>query len=901
TAPAHQTPPVFSTEAYLTMLLRSIRYEALAIMKSVPFIIIVLAAVLFLAINTRYIGYVFGTPGYPVTYKILQNLGGQFIVFILIIITFFSGETVWRSREQKFHPILDALPVPGWISYLAKTGAMSLILLMLLGVVFIAGIIVQTIRGYYHYELALYFIDLLGYHYPAYILLAALTIAVQSVVPNKFMGHFVMILYYMMTDFMEEFGFQHILYAYGRTIGKIYSDMNGYGHYVWPHIVLNAYWFCIAALLLVIGFLFRPHGTELHLRHRLRVARNRWTPGLRNTVLVLIGCGSALGGYIYYNTNILNQYRTSWEVEVLQVEYERLYKQYEDVPMPRVTDVRLDVELYPEHRAMEARGTFQLVNSAGVPLEEIYLTIPETDIVIDALTLDRPCRRGIDDSEHRFFSLIPETAVQPGETVTMSFSVAYRPRGFPNARMNNDFVENGTFFNNKAYLPTIGYWEGLELTGDVARRKHDLPTKPRMADLNDPAQRMNNYVTSDADWIRYEAVIGTAPDQLAVTCGHLVREWLADGRRYFHYRMDRPMINFYPILSARYCVRSERHNGVDYSIYYHPGHEWNLDRMMDAMKKSIDYYSAQFSPFQFDQLRIIEFPRYKSFAQSFANTIPYSESAGFVAEITDDAVDYPFGITAHETAHQWWAHQVIGANVQGTTMLTEMLAQYGELMMARNEYPEKITRKYLRYELDHYLRGRSFEAYGELPMILNENQGYIHYSKSSMIMNLLQDTLGAETVNLALSDFLKDYAYPDPPYPRSIDLLPYFYRVCPERYRYLITDVFERIVLYDNKVTEVVVRPVDEGGYRVTISATARKSCVEGLGDELDEPLNDWIEFGVLDENGEVLCLEKHLVGTDAPNVTLHVDRAPAKAGIDPLNKLIDKHPGDNVTPCSVR
>ena len=51
--------------------------------------------------------------------------------------------------------------------------------------------------------------------------------------------------------------------------------------------------------------------------------------------------------------------------------------------------------------------------------------------------------------------------------------------------------------------------------------------------------------------------------------------------------------------------------------------------MMQSMKETLAYCTENFSPFQFHQLRIIEFPRYGTFAESFANTVPFSESIGF--------------------------------------------------------------------------------------------------------------------------------------------------------------------------------------------------------------------------------------------------------------------------------
>ena len=52
--------------------------------------------------------------------------------------------------------------------------------------------------------------------------------------------------------------------------------------------------------------------------------------------------------------------------------------------------------------------------------------------------------------------------------------------------------------------------------------------------------------------------------------------------------------------------------------------------------ESLDYFTKNFSPYQHKQVRILEFPGYANFAQSFPNTIPYSETIGFVADLRKD-------------------------------------------------------------------------------------------------------------------------------------------------------------------------------------------------------------------------------------------------------------------------
>ena len=128
-------------------------------------------------------------------------------------------------------------------------------------------------------------------------------------------------------------------------------------------------------------------------------------------------------------------------------------------------------------------------------------------------------------------------------------------------------------------------------------------------------------------------------------------------------------------------------------------------------------------------------------------------------------------VTAHELGHQYWAHQVIGADMQGGTMLSETLAQYSALMVMKHIYGEDKIRRFLQFELDNYLRSRGQEGIEELPLARVENQRYIHYRKGSLAMYLLQERLGEAAVNRALRGLLARYRFQGAPYPRSLDLI----------------------------------------------------------------------------------------------------------------------------------
>ena len=329
--------------------------------------------------------------------------------------------------------------------------------------------------------------------------------------------------------------------------------------------------------------------------------------------------------------------------------------------------------------------------------------------------------------------------------------------------------------------------------------------------------------------------------------------------------------------------------------------------MVDAVKKTLAYMTESFTPYQHRQVRIVEFPRYGRFAASFPNTIPFSESIGFIARLTDaDAIDYPFYVTAHEVAHQWWGYQVLAADVQGSAMLSESMAQYSALMVMEKEYGQAKMRRFLKYELDRYLGGRGGELVEELPLELVEDQPYVHYSKGSLVLYALADQIGEAVLNRALRRYIESVRLQPPPYTVSHDLLSFVSEVTPAEMRPLLRDLFSSIVLFDNRAAEAASRRLEDGRYEVTLRAQVRKLQADGKGAETEVPVDDWIDIGVYrnaargetltDRNGVPLYLAKQRVDSGPQHFRVVVDERPIRAGIDPLRKLTDRIPMDNVT-----
>jgi len=727
------------------------------------------------------------------------------------------------------------------------------------------------------------------------------------------MGHILVVIFFIGSMVIEAFGFSHGLYKFGGDALATYSDMNGYGHFLTSYAWVKLYWMAFSIILFIIAVLFSIRGTETSLKTRWQMGKLRLTKHIVKigvvalTIFVLSGC------YIFYNTNVLNIYFSPAAQEVYRANYEKTLKQYEYLPQPKIVDVVLQVELYPSDRNYEVNGHYILENTHDQAISSVHVQkLIDSQIEIIDLQFAGGASVTNEHEEFGYYIYDLNKPLLPGDSIKMEFNQTFTTSGFVERGSNTQIVSNGTFFNVD-HFPTLGYNPKYELRNNDDRDDYGLVPRKTRAKRNDSREVVNARTGGDGYEINFEIVIGTDSSQVALAPGKLQNTWSREGRSYFHYKSDKPMINFYSIVSAEYEIKRDQwipNDGqgdtVDLEIYYHKGHDYNLDRMMNSMKSSFDYFSTHFSPYQYQQMRIMEFPRYAAYAQSFPNTVPYSESLGFIMDIDDEEdVDMPFFITAHELAHQWWGLQVIAGNVQGRYMILESLAQYSALMVMKQAYPEEKLQKLLRREQNRYLRGRANEALREMPLALVEGSKYIHYGKGALSMYAFQDYVSEDSVNMALKRFIRDWngfggKLQTERYATTEDLLHYFREVTPDSLQYIIEDLFETITLYANKTTEAAYEKLSANQYKVSLTFDAMKYRVDSLGIESSIGINDWVDVGVYAEGGEdevdqLIYLEKHKLTDQQTKLDILVDHKPTKAGIDPLNKLIDRDTKNNL------
>ncbi|HLJ90491.1 MAG TPA: M1 family aminopeptidase [Candidatus Angelobacter sp.] len=888
---------VFSTAASWSQLFSLTWLQFMETVKNVFFFVILLGGFLLaLFIATSNIDPL-SSPPYPLTSVILQAVIGGFGLFVLIIVIFYSGELVWRERDAKVNQIVDAMPVQRWVLFSSKLGALMLVQVLIAVIMMLSALSVQIASGYHRFEFGLYFKELFVVQMIPWWILCVVGLLLHTLVNQKFIGHFAVILYYIVQIATAFAGWSNYLYRFGEFPNGAYSDMNGFGPFVVPRFWFGLYWVLAAIVLAVVTGLLWVRGVDSGFKQRLSLARERLTPATLGSLALLAALFLATGAYIFYNTEILHHYRTEYQQAEIPAQYERKYRSYQDLPQPKITDISAAIDLYPEKRSAHIQGSYWLQNKTEKPIDRVALTMaPRSQFTIKELAFEGGQTPVVEDKDLGFYVYRLTSALPPGQKVQLKFTFQFDNRGFSNSDPNVNFAQNGSYVDNN-YLPAIGYLPGEELGDETIRRRHGLGKPRHMATLEDVAARQD-YFRSDSDWVNLEATVSTSADQTAILPGYLQKEWTQDGRHYFHYKMDAPIVDLFALSSARYAVLRDRWNDVNLEIYYHPDHQFNVDHMRQSMKETLDYCSAHFSPYQFHQLRIIEIPRYYPFAISFANTINFSEGIGFTTKVEPkkvDSIDVPLYITAHEIGHQWWAHQEAPADVEGAAAVSETLAQYTALMVMQHHYGAEKMKKFLHQELTRYLVQRTLEHNEERPLYRVERQPYVYYEKGGLVMYALQDYIGEDKVDQALADFMKQFRFKGAPYATSQDLIEQLRKVTPPEYQSLIDDLFEHITFYESRAVSSTYSKQPDGRYRVHLATSFKKYQSDGSGEQKDAPIGDWIDIGVLDDQGQFLYLKKHKIERENSEFDLVVDKLPAKAGIDPLNKLIDRKPDDNL------
>jgi ABC-2 type transport system permease protein len=552
------------SQAFFSLL----KLELKSVFKSLPFIA-VLIMWLFIVFSELYStvisGGEYGVSVYPFTNQLIDLIVNPLSIFSLILIVFYSAEIVWKERTLNFNLIVDVTPVKNWVFFLSKFLALVSLPMILITSGILMCLIFQISLNYSNFEFGLY--ASLFYHYGLQLaIFCMIALFVNSLSKNKYMGMGIFGLIVILCIKSDMLGLEHPLTSLGFMPRVGYNNMDGFngGVNLFNHLAM--YWVSFGLLLIVLSFKIWNRGVVSSFSLKLKQLIFNWTKSQKLTTLLLVVLFIGSGSLVFYNVNIVSEYKTVSDQLDFRENYEKKFKKYESLERPYTTSRKTEVAIYPKDRSYTMKANYVLKNKSEEPLSEIFITerVALENVAIENATLINH------DSIYGVYLFKFEQALEPNDSVKFTYKLNTKVQVYDE---DNTIVNNGTYITHRSFEPVLGYGAGLEINSRTERQKRNLPTRKRK---NKPA---SHIVSEDVknERIRFETIVSTDSDQTALSSGTLLKEWSENNRNYYHFKAKGKIMPMVAYFSASYKTKKTTYKGVSIEQYYDANHDFNIE------------------------------------------------------------------------------------------------------------------------------------------------------------------------------------------------------------------------------------------------------------------------------------------------------------------------------------
>ena len=281
-----------------------------------------------------------------------------------------------------------------------------------------------------------------------------------------------------------------------------------------------------------------------------------------------------------------------------------------------------------------------------------------------------------------------------------------------------------------------------------------------------------------------------------------------------------------------------------------------------------------------------------------AANVEYYESFSMLSPLPNQA-DLPFTVAAHETAHQWWGHQLMPAPVPGAGLLAEGLAVYSSMQIVEKTGGPEQLRKFIG--LLHARTSDFPTSRAGVPLLWTENW-FDAYRKGPFALYAMSQYIGEDKVTEALQHLFESYRSGAVTMPMALDLYRELKAVTPDEMQSLAHDLFAANTWWDFDMKRATAKQIAPGTWQVTLDVSTRKQLVDAAGAETPAKIDDLVEIGIFapaEKGGAsgggsevAIYQQKHRITSADQTITVTVPRKPTLAGVDPRQLLTrpDRH-----------
>ncbi|GHG60189.1 hypothetical protein GCM10010919_03430 [Alishewanella longhuensis] len=693
----------------------------------------------------------------PTSLDAINRIADDVLPFLGCLLTlFWSYQLNWRNRHSAMAELIAAAPVRSGILLAGNMLALTALILLLILLSALACLSAEWLASS-EINLRLY-PEVLGKVALSLTLLGALFSVFHTICRSPLTAAVwcVGILLLKYTPLSGKLGLTHTMWNIAGSPLQPADAFWGFEQsqsVFWPFMV---FW-----LLLVISLLWLAAPWS----HRSGSFTNpkRWRLDLSSSLLLTLALIS--GVHLHLNISAERPLMSSDLREQWRANYEQRYASWGSVAQPTISHIVAQVDIYPQQGEAVFSLDYTLQNRTAEPVSKL-LVGNYSATTIDELRLSVPHSIEVDQQLGQY-TLTLTQPLTPGDTVQMHSKLHFiQPRHWP-AVLPQLVKPSFSYLRGIPLLPTIGFQAEYLLRDTELRQQYGLASlelaKPSQlfatAHGNTPA---HPQATAQYDWLSLHSVVSTDAGQTPLAQGELLRQWQQHGRQYAEYQTRGPIRN----AVAWYSVTGEtlsRQHGTTRLTLYSPLINAAAELNMQAMQDTLDWMTQHIAPYRGTQLSLLAMPDMDTTGYALPQIIMINHRVGFRAEPAADAgFDQRYRRAVHETAHQWFGHDIGNGVLADSAFLVESLAKYIELVLIEQRYGTKAMQALVEYERERYALAvrRSTQP---LSALVDATASHDLYSRATLVFAILRQQLGDAVISQALQQLWQQHAYPKTP------------------------------------------------------------------------------------------------------------------------------------------
>ena len=665
-----------------------------------------------------------------------------------LLVLFWSWQLCWRDRQTGIAELIASTPLRSGlmpVSQLLILSTLIMLLLLLCGL----SISVAELLANSQWQLAEYTRQLGLLSLPM-LLLAAMFIALHHLCRSPLVAAAwcIGILFMKFSPLSVNLGLSHTLWKIADSPLQPADAFWGYQQSLsvyWPFMRL---WLVLSVSLLVLASLYSHRGTALRNVQRRQPRFAALACIVFSAAMIVQLHQQIIAERPLYNSDLREQWRA---------DYEHSYAKWANMPQPDISHIEAKVDFYPEQGIAELALQYQLENRTQHAISQLLIGHDSATPLLN-LGFSRQAQSEYDSALQQYVVTLAQPLL-PGEQLNMHSELHFvQPKLWP-AVMHQWVKPALSYLRSVKLLPTVGFQTVYTLRDPSARQQHGLAA----LDNSKPSELFANQSAPEPyQWLTLHSTVSTKAGQIPLAQGSLVRQWQDKDREYREYRTVGPLRNALAWYSLTGSVLEEQHDNIQLKVFT-PTLNAAAQLNMQAMHDTLSWMEQHIAPYRASNLNLLTMPDIGAIGYALPQMLMISHRIGFRARPAANAgFDQRYRRAVHETAHQWFGHDIGNGVLQDSSFLVESLAKYVELVVIEQHYGESAMQALVDYERQRYqvAEGRSQQK----PVaLIDATESHDTYSRATLVFARLRAELGDEPITAALRSVWQQHAFPNPP------------------------------------------------------------------------------------------------------------------------------------------